>query len=103
MRRRDPCRRVGLLALLLALCLLWTAAPGLAAGPRRVELPNLRGHTLHEAQRTLSNLGFDRVEVFGVPTDKRGLANRVQSQSPPAGAEVNTNTLIRLAVYEYDQ
>ena len=84
-------------ALVLALCLAGTAG----AWQRQGTLPNVRGKQLKEARYLLRLEGFDKVNIFSVDTDKRGLAGVVQSQLPPAGSVVPVGTTIKLSVYEY--
>jgi len=84
----------------LALALAWGGQQALAASGRAT-VPDVKGKQVKAALRILSQEGFDNVNVIGLDTDKRGLAGVVQSQIPPAGAEVSTTATIKLSVYEY--
>ncbi|MBI4797205.1 MAG: PASTA domain-containing protein [Desulfarculus sp.] len=87
-------------ALALALALAWAGQPASAASGRAT-VPDVKGKQVKVALRMLKQEGFDNVNVIGVDTDKRGLNGVVQSQIPPAGAEVHTNATVKLSVYEY--
>lgn len=89
-----------LLAAALALALAWGGQEASAASGR-VTVPDVKGKQLKVAMRMLNQEGLDNVNVIGVDTDKRGLNGVVQSQIPPAGAEVSSSATIKLAVYEY--
>lgn len=88
------------LAAALTLALAWAGQEALAA-PGRATVPDVKGKQLKVALRMLKQEGFDSVNVIGLDTDKRGLGGVVQSQIPPAGAEVSTNVTVKLSVYEY--
>lgn len=88
--------------LVLAALLLGPLAGAPQASERVIPMPNVRGKQLKEARRILNYEGFDSINLFTVETDKRGLAGVVQSQYPPAGAEVPVSVTVKLSVYEYN-
>lgn len=87
-------------SLVLLMALAISGAQAWARSPRAT-VPDVRGKQLKVAMRMLTTEGFDSVNVIGIDTDKRGLHGVVQSQIPPAGAEVSPNATIKLSVYEY--
>ncbi len=107
--RRNTRKTAGLiLALCLSLLGLLLAPPlappalAIRSFETEVAMPNVKGKRLAEAEKILKETGFDSIQIYDTDTDKRGLANVVKDQLPPAGREVKVGVMIKLTVYRYN-
>jgi PASTA domain len=67
------------------------------AGPETVTVPDVVGLAVNEALQVLHDAGLDSVSAWTAGNDTTGVGeNIVASQDPPAGAEVDANTPVRL-------
>jgi PASTA domain len=66
-------------------------------GPTTVTVPDVVGLAVNEALQVLHDAGLDSVSAWTAGNDTTGVGdNIVVSQDPPAGAEVDANTPVRL-------
>jgi beta-lactam-binding protein with PASTA domain len=99
-----PRPRAAVLALCLACALLAAYAPPawcIRSSETEVEVPNVKGKRLADAELILKQAGFDSIQIYDTDTDKRGLANVVRDQLPTPGRTVGVGVMIKLTVYRY--